>query len=146
MKNDDLSKTYDTSFDLEAVQSNNIVKRSLEITPDKVKQTVGFFGDLVSSVGDLLAPIISLFGSKYTTPVVAISSIAKEFGKLNDENLDILQNNVIGFSKLIDIIEDDVSYSISTGSGVIETEKVEAWLIELKSINELRKLNNKILD
>ncbi len=113
---------------------------------EQVKKSVGFFGDLLANLGEVLTPIVGLFGSQYTAPVVAVSAIAKEFGKLNDEDINVLQNNVLGLSGLIEQIEHEVELSSQEEIQIIHTDTVRRWLVELKSINELRKLNNKILD
>lgn len=122
-----------------------IVRKNKSVATNKVINTVGLFGDIIEGLAKVLTPIVSLFGAKYTMPVVAVSQIAEQFGKLNDEDLDTLQNNVIGLSKIIDIMQDDLE-NAENNNNVIDVEHVRSWIIELKSINELRKLNNKILD
>ncbi len=144
-----VSSKNDFPVDTGIVMSDNqdmIIKQSIDNEANKVKKTLGLFGDIVHEVSRVVAPIVSIFGKKYTMPVVAISHVAEQFGKLNDEDLNALQNNVIGLSKLIQIIEDEVNDVVSGRIEHVNIEHVKSWLIELKSVNELRKLNNKLLD
>lgn len=130
-------------------KEKNVNNASYSVVEDaqKVKKTIGFVGDFVSNLADLIAPVLGLFGSKYTAPVVAISTVSKSLGSLNDkDSCEILEKNIIGFDGLLSAMQNKIIEAESSNVAHISLEDFKTLYNEFSSMNELRKVQNKILD